>query len=188
MAHVNPIERMPFPPEPASPVRPVTPSAPAASDRSQNSPQAELQNFSHGRDSLNPQEILELSDLGLQLRYLQGYLRGKESALRPQRLTITFHVHPETGRIITRLLDAETGEVIREVPPMEFLELVEFLEAFLRNLQGDSHEGSRDLNTPGAAYGADPARLAGSRPGERLDALETPRTHAGTALNPASPQ
>ncbi|MEE9466315.1 MAG: flagellar protein FlaG [Candidatus Neomarinimicrobiota bacterium] len=45
---------------------------------------------------------------------------------------ITFDIDEETGRSVVRVLDKETGEVVRQVPPEELLALV----ARMRQLSG----------------------------------------------------
>ena len=45
---------------------------------------------------------------------------------------ISFHVDEETGRSVVRVVDKETGDVIRQVPPEELLTLV----ARMRQLSG----------------------------------------------------
>ena len=38
---------------------------------------------------------------------------------------IRFDVDPESGEVIARIIDAETSEVVRQIPPEEFLSLKE---------------------------------------------------------------
>lgn len=42
-----------------------------------------------------------------------------------------FTVHPETGVVSIKILDARTDEVIREIPPDEVLRIAEELQAYL---------------------------------------------------------
>nr|BCX01158.1 MAG: hypothetical protein KatS3mg041_1204 [Bacteroidota bacterium] len=162
MANLAPIERIQPLPAPLPPVRPVAPSEATASDRSTHFSESELSNTPERQNNAGLQEAVELSELGLQIRHLQEWLRQRDMVLRANRIAITFQVHPETGRIITRLIDPDTGEVIREIPPTEFLELVQSLQNLLSSLQGDDHESNGAPAAHRAPYGADPERLAHS--------------------------
>ena len=44
---------------------------------------------------------------------------------------LQFLIHEETERLIVRVIDKETQEVIREIPPERILDLVASIEAFL---------------------------------------------------------
>lgn len=44
---------------------------------------------------------------------------------------IRFSVHEATGRIVARVIDARTDEVIREIPPRQILDLVAKLQELL---------------------------------------------------------
>lgn len=44
---------------------------------------------------------------------------------------LQFRIHEQTDRLIVRVVDKETEEVIREIPPERILDLVASIEAFL---------------------------------------------------------
>lgn len=44
---------------------------------------------------------------------------------------LQFQIHDETHRLIVRVIDRETEQVIREIPPERILDLVASIEAFL---------------------------------------------------------
>jgi flagellar protein FlaG len=48
--------------------------------------------------------------------------------------SVRFEIHPKTGQFVARLVDAETGEVIRQLPPEEMLELAAKLEELRGNI------------------------------------------------------
>jgi hypothetical protein len=43
-----------------------------------------------------------------------------------------FTVHPESGMVSIKIIDARTDQVIREVPPEDVLKIVEELQAYLK--------------------------------------------------------
>ncbi|MGI5837331.1 MAG: flagellar protein FlaG [Chloroflexota bacterium] len=54
-----------------------------------------------------------------------------ELALAAQRAKLVFEKHETTGKIVARLKDPETGEVIRQIPPEEMLKLAEAIDKYL---------------------------------------------------------
>jgi len=54
---------------------------------------------------------------------------NKTSELFNQRLT--FKVHEETKRLIVKVIDDRTGEVVKEIPPKEMLELEESISEMI---------------------------------------------------------
>ena len=54
----------------------------------------------------------------------------EEVALANDRsgIRVQTDVHEETGRYIVRVIESETGEVLREFPPMEYLDVVAALD------------------------------------------------------------
>lgn len=50
---------------------------------------------------------------------------------------LKFSVHKETGRVIVRLMDDESGEVLREIPSEKFLNMVVHLQESLSGAQVD---------------------------------------------------
>ena len=56
------------------------------------------------------------------------FVRALQDIFRGFNLGITFRVHEETERIIARVIDRETKEVIREIPPEKFLDMIARLQ------------------------------------------------------------
>jgi len=54
----------------------------------------------------------------------------EEVALANDRtgIRVQTEIHEETGRYIVRVIESETGEVLREFPPMEYLDVVAALD------------------------------------------------------------
>lgn len=50
---------------------------------------------------------------------------------------LSFEVDEETGKTIIKLLDKATGEVVRQIPPQEFLDMVSVLNKVAQNLTKD---------------------------------------------------
>lgn len=48
--------------------------------------------------------------------------------------SVRFEMHPKTRQFVARLVDAESGEVIRQLPPEEMLELAAKLEELRGNI------------------------------------------------------
>ena len=51
-----------------------------------------------------------------------------QDIFRGFNLGITFRVHEETNRIIARVIDRKTREIIREIPPEKFLDMIARLQ------------------------------------------------------------
>lgn len=64
---------------------------------------------------LDPEKIRELGEV------LKGLFEVFNLELR-------FKIHEPTGEIIARIVNRETGEVIREIPPEKFLDMVAKLQ------------------------------------------------------------
>ncbi len=48
-----------------------------------------------------------------------------------ENVRLSFQVHDGTGRIVLRVLDAETGETLKEIPPEEYLEVMARIAGFV---------------------------------------------------------
>lgn len=48
-----------------------------------------------------------------------------------ENVRLSFQVHAETGRIMLRVLDAETGETLKEIPPEEYLDVMGRIAGFV---------------------------------------------------------
>ncbi|HLH25577.1 MAG TPA: flagellar protein FlaG [Chloroflexota bacterium] len=54
------------------------------------------------------------------------------SASRAAQTYAKFVVHPETGVVSIKIIDARTDTVIREMPPDEVMKVIEELQAYLK--------------------------------------------------------
>ncbi len=63
------------------------------------------------------------------VRRLEGYLQGVQRELR-------FEMDEEAGRTVVRVVDAASGEVIRQIPPEEMLAAAKALEGAEAGLEG----------------------------------------------------
>lgn len=61
--------------------------------------------------NIDPREVVEIVD-------------GLNQALKAAEKRLQFLVHETTGRIYVKVINAETEEVIREIPPEKILDLV----------------------------------------------------------------
>jgi len=57
-------------------------------------------------------------------KLLQEVLEVVQEHFNIQSIGLKFAVHEQTGRIKVTVLDKETGEIIREVPPQQVLDLM----------------------------------------------------------------
>ncbi len=73
----------------------------------------------------------EQQDFGTDLvtkKDVQNVLEDVQQYLLQQGIRLSFEVHDKTGDLVVRVLDKDTGEVIRQIPPEEMLKLREKLE------------------------------------------------------------
>jgi flagellar protein FlaG len=49
----------------------------------------------------------------------------------PQRMEVRMRVEEDLNRVIARIVDSDTGEVIREVPPDELVDLAKRVQALI---------------------------------------------------------
>lgn len=47
------------------------------------------------------------------------------------RVRLSFRLHEGSGRMMVRVIEVETGEVLREVPPEEFLDTIAAIRRFV---------------------------------------------------------
>ena len=79
----------------------------------------------------NPQEIEGTADVGtvaIKERDLEDALNEVESFLQVQNRNLSFTIDEETQRSIVTVKDAESGEVIRQIPSEEVLKLAERIQ------------------------------------------------------------
>ena len=86
-------------------------------------------------DDLRPQKGAQLKDVageaytaGTVSSYSQGQLAESIAATNKiivgQNAKFEYSIHEKTGRIMVRLVDLETEEVVKEIPPEKFLDSV----------------------------------------------------------------
>ncbi len=91
-----------------------------------NRPGRDLQKLSRDEFESRQRRLdrdLEISedDLKVQVDLLNDTLRTFDKRLR-------FNIHTETEQIYTHVIDAETEEILREIPPEEVLDMVARLD------------------------------------------------------------
>ena len=59
-----------------------------------------------------------------EIKLLQEVLEVAQEHFHVQNIGLKFAVHEQTGRVKVTVLDSETGEMIREVPPQQVLDLM----------------------------------------------------------------
>ena len=67
----------------------------------------------------------------IEMRKIESVTKGIDSFLRSIGRSINFRVDPGSGRTIVSVIDATTGEIIRQVPGEDALKLAEKIEASL---------------------------------------------------------
>lgn len=69
-------------------------------------------------------EIIEANGLDLSEEAVKITVEDVNKRLAPQGATVEFSYHEKTGRYSFKVLEIETGKVIREVPPQKSLDMV----------------------------------------------------------------
>ena len=59
---------------------------------------------------------------------VQEVVEDVQQYLQQLNIRLSFKLHDKTGDLVVRVLDKDTGEVIRQIPPEEMLKLREKLE------------------------------------------------------------
>lgn len=80
----------------------------AALERQNESPGKRPEEAQQAKETSFPSQLIEAIEEDLKLLHNVG---------------ISFTLHKETGRTIIKIIDKETDELIREVPPEQFLDL-----------------------------------------------------------------
>ena len=65
------------------------------------------------------------------VKLLQQVVEVAQKYLSAREIGLKFSVHQETGRIKVTVLDEETGETIREIPPQGVLDLLAKIEEMI---------------------------------------------------------
>lgn len=59
---------------------------------------------------------------------VQNVVEDVQQYLLQHSIRLSFEIHDKTGDLVVRVLDKDTGEIIRQIPPQEMLKLREKLE------------------------------------------------------------
>ena len=78
-----------------------------------------------GKEDVNTEKSRELSDLSKKIANIQKNLEITHD------VDLQFKVHKPTGEVIVTVRDESTGEIIREIPPAEVLNLAAKLDAMV---------------------------------------------------------
>lgn len=62
---------------------------------------------------------------------LDRAVEGLNKTARAFATNLQFSTHEETGRIVVRVIDSETGEVVREIPPERVLAIAASIQEML---------------------------------------------------------
>lgn len=79
------------------------------------------------KGSKNPQERMFEDGVPIQevsKEKIESALRDINTKIRPTHTECQFSYHEETKRIAIKVLDQDTGEVIREIPPEKTLDMI----------------------------------------------------------------
>ncbi len=90
-------------------------AAAAEKESNGNAPNQNAQEQTYG-DELPIQEVSK--------EKVESALRDINAKIRPTHTECQFSYHEETKRISIKVLDQETGEVIREIPPEKTLDMI----------------------------------------------------------------
>jgi Uncharacterized flagellar protein FlaG len=69
------------------------------------------------------QNAAEVQDASIQSEQLDRALNSVNQALSYHRIRFEYTVHDKTKAVMIKMMDADTGEVIREIPPEKFLDI-----------------------------------------------------------------
>ncbi len=96
-------------------------------------PQTLVQPVPGGEKASNPDMDRpgESRDSGMFLvseREVRDVVEDVQQYLQQHNIRLSFELHDKTGDLVVRVLDKDSGEVIRQIPPEEMLKLREKLE------------------------------------------------------------
>jgi len=85
--------------------------------------QSQQKTFPVNNKGENTSDNLELTE-SISEKMLTGIVKEANKAIMMYNRSLEFSVHEKTKDIIVRVIDTETKEVIREIPPEKILDLV----------------------------------------------------------------
>lgn len=98
--------------KPQKVIAPVEPSK-ETSQSAMKRPEEEARDF--GMDLVNRKDV-------------QNVVEDVQQYLLQHSIRLSFEIHDKTGDLVVRVLDKDTGDIIRQIPPQEMLKLREKLE------------------------------------------------------------
>jgi len=75
-----------------------------------------------------PEEHQDSGTVLVSEREVRDVVEDVQQYLLEHNIRLSFSLHDKTGDLVVRVLDKDTGEVIRQIPPEEMLKLREKLE------------------------------------------------------------
>lgn len=97
----------------------------------QNQKKLELQIKEENREERpSAEERLSSPNLEMTREQLEKTVRGLNNFLEPSHTSLKFIMHEELERYYVKLIDVETEEVIREIPPEKILDMYASLLKF----------------------------------------------------------
>ncbi len=86
-----------------------------------------------GRDARVERSTAVTDNSGETQRALVRAIAGAldKAVVGPQRMEVRMRVEEDLNRVIARIVDSDTGEVIREVPPDELVDLAKRVQALI---------------------------------------------------------
>lgn len=104
---------------------PYTSTAPANSEKAQEQAIASIRKLN---DITSTEEVIKLERQGGKVTIgeeaLVKVIEKANKAIAGVSTSLEFSVHEKTNSIMVKVLDKETGEIIREIPPEKTLDLV----------------------------------------------------------------
>jgi uncharacterized FlaG/YvyC family protein len=89
---------------------------------------------------INPDEpdMVSISETGQNLFEMEKVIANLREYAKRGNYTINFEFDDETGSLVVRIVDRDTGEVMRQIPPDEILALRSHLQELLKNVFAES--------------------------------------------------
>jgi flagellar protein FlaG len=104
-----------------------------ATEAIQTNKQASLRKQEEPRESkahrIEPQKAVDRGEASEETqKKIERIAEAMNSFVKSTQRDLDITVHKETGRMVVKVLSHETGEVIREIPPEELLDLASKME------------------------------------------------------------
>jgi len=104
-----------------------------------------VQKNSANLDASNAQKALAPKDTGVSINRVEvnGAVSSLNDAVQNIQRGIEFSVDDESGRSVVRVVDRETGDVIRQLPAEDVLKISRHIQEFIETRQTSSDAGSQ---------------------------------------------